>query len=367
MVFDWKSAYETHLKDAHQGIHISPDDSVTKTCSQVVFACGFKSCKQVYEAEADHDAESTAAKYFVHVSNHFDTGATVEDWSYSVRFRNLMRQFLVDEAWKNRVRGKSPQDRHEWQPQTSSVLRKLLETRHVTNANLFVKWAATLGTLSYADRLYGRPMLPAELSLPSPDTCRMAAFGHKPLGYPAAAPSETPPSGAARGVPKPPIPSSPPKSPRTGPTPAVVPAHLAAASLQKRAHLPLSGTSVSAQNEAATAPFQAMPNVPLASIDNHMMDMAQNPDSPPPGHPLLYYNGFTSTVDLPSPEAVIADLERRPPKKFPQSVSAAFPQQLPAQYVNIDAIPVFSDDMEFTADVDMAGCPSHEPTFFGDW
>ncbi|KAL2292793.1 hypothetical protein FJTKL_07859 [Diaporthe vaccinii] len=172
--FEWKSAYTNHLKSCHQGVGPLPDDAMAKTCPQVVFACGFQDCKRIFEAQSDEDADKKAHEYFAHVADHFDgDGLTHRDWSYSARFRNLMRQSPVDEAWKRRVKMSS--ESPAWQALSSFTLRKMLECRHISDVQQFVQCASAMG---YAKK-DTQPTLPPGFFIPIRATCQMASVNHR--------------------------------------------------------------------------------------------------------------------------------------------------------------------------------------------
>lgn len=172
--FEWKSAYTNHLKSCHQGVGPLPDDAMAKTCPQVVFACGFVDCKRIFEAQSDEDADKKAHEYFAHVADHFDgDGLTHRDWSYSARFRNLMRQSPVDEAWKRRVKLSS--ESPTWQALSSFTLRKMLECRHIPDVHQFVQCASALG---YAKKS-GQTTLPHGFFIPIRGSCQMASVNHR--------------------------------------------------------------------------------------------------------------------------------------------------------------------------------------------
>jgi hypothetical protein len=178
--FDFKAGFEAHLKDSHKGIHLSSEDAMVFTCPQVVFACGFSNCKQIFEADGDSQAEQKAQEYFNHITKHMaDEGMTQQDWSYSVRFRNLMRQRNVEAAWKQRNK-ESKHQRLGWRPATSAALRKVLETRHIRDPALLVHWAANLGIVSSPQQTFTVPTLPEGMTLPLRDTCTMNLPGHRP-------------------------------------------------------------------------------------------------------------------------------------------------------------------------------------------
>lgn len=177
MAFDWKSAFEAHLKENHGNTQHPSDSHQVKLCPQVVFACGFSNCRLVFEAACDDDAEKKAQEYFNHVANHFDDNLTHRNWSFSVRIRNLMRQAAVEQHWKDRK--KAAQD-PMWQPHTSSVVKKILETRHFTDIALLVQWVVHLGSFAYNQPHSPLPKLPAELRLPVKDNCALILDGHGP-------------------------------------------------------------------------------------------------------------------------------------------------------------------------------------------
>ncbi|KAK5660425.1 hypothetical protein OQA88_12969 [Cercophora sp. LCS_1] len=175
--FDWKSAFEAHLKESHGNSQHPSDSHQVKLCPQVVFACGFSNCRLVFEAACDDDAEKKAGEYFNHVANHFDDNLTHRNWSFSVRVRNLMRQTAVEQHWKDRKKGNQDP---VWQPHTSSVVRKILETRHFTDIPLLVQWVVHLGSFAFSQPHSPIPKLPAELRLPIKDSCTIVLDGHGP-------------------------------------------------------------------------------------------------------------------------------------------------------------------------------------------
>lgn len=178
MAFDWKSAFEWHLKQVHCNARHPQEKAMVKLCPQVVFACGFTNCRLVFEASSAEDAEDTAKEYFNHVLKHFDDNLTHRNWSYSTRFRNLLRQKGVADFWKNRKKG--GQDL-EWQPHTSNVLRKMLETRHLPDVSLVIEWAVSLGCQPFCGPYSPVPELPAMLCLPIKENCNPDLVGHCPM------------------------------------------------------------------------------------------------------------------------------------------------------------------------------------------
>jgi hypothetical protein len=376
-VFDWESAYNQHLKDMHGGVH--PQQRVVTTCPQVVFACGFSKCNKIYEAAGDDDAADRAADYFAHVANHFNEGDTHADWSYSARFRNLMRQTDVDMAWKSRPPSKG---RSDWNPQNSAVLRKMLETRHIPNLDQFVQWAAMLGTPALSA---GRPKLPAEFIVPDKAKCPLVGIRHNPDRADECAKerqSLRPESRAGedrKPMPPGPAPTSPlPAMPATplptgsGALPAMgslpVPqSTLPAIPTAMHHSLPLSPGTQPAMDldmdrkpimpdvdmDSKTpmpppmAPSMAPPhaqmheplshteppplNPPMAGVAlplpfDHDLGMADA--ATPPAHPLLFFNGFSMAheADLPDGQRVVSDLEhaKRKSKTEPGAATGGY-------------------------------------------
>lgn len=169
-LFDWKSALDMHIKKKHPHAQNPLEDSAVKPLPQLVFACGFSNSKTVFEARDGDDPEKIADKFFDHVADTIDKrdkdNLPPLDWKYSVRFRNLMRQKAVDRFWKQRTKGHSEL---VWQPHSSFVLRKLLETRHLSDTPLLVQWAIKLGSLPFCSPVSPIPELPHGLALPFED------------------------------------------------------------------------------------------------------------------------------------------------------------------------------------------------------
>ncbi|KAF4122292.1 ZnF C2H2 [Geosmithia morbida] len=190
MVFDWPTVYKTHLKTAHGGSRVVPEDVKVTLCPQTVFACGFDRCIQVFESSSDADAPATFKEYVAHVVKHFDDGgggggggSGQPQWSYSTRLRNLLRQSAVLNAWADTYPDADSRDLR-WQPQTTGVLRKLLETRHVLprNVGLLVRYAYALGsdqpdpsTLSDIHQVF---------RIPVSEECQLQIPGHRTMRQP---------------------------------------------------------------------------------------------------------------------------------------------------------------------------------------
>jgi hypothetical protein len=173
MVFDWQTAYKTHLKQAHQGSRSSVDEAKVDLCPQTVFACGFEHCLQVFEASSDADAGSTFKDYVGHVVKHFDEGANSGEWTYSARIRNLLRQSGVMRAWNNSV-PEPERSKLDWHPQSSVILRRRLETRHIGDLQLLIHYAMALGRDAA-----NPPQFRDDFKMPVRHECTMPIQGHK--------------------------------------------------------------------------------------------------------------------------------------------------------------------------------------------
>ena len=189
MVFDWQTAYKTHLKQAHGGSRMSLDEAKVNLCPQTVFACGFENCIQVFEAPNDDEAESTCKEYVGHVVKHFDEGASSGEWTYSARIRNLLRQSGVVRAWTNSSWPEAERNRLRWHPQSSGILRKRLETKHLGDLQLLVQYAIALGSDPSTIKGYREDFV-----TPYKDECQESIPGHKsrPRPPPASAPEPDP-------------------------------------------------------------------------------------------------------------------------------------------------------------------------------
>ncbi|KAJ0159485.1 hypothetical protein CTA2_9597 [Colletotrichum tanaceti] len=189
MVFDWQGAYKTHLKQAHGGSRMSLDEAKVNLCPQVVFACGFDNCLQVFEAQGDTDASSTFKEYVSHVVKHFDEGSNSGEWTYSARIRNLLRQSQVQATWNESMWNEaSRSSRLQWSPQTSGVLRKRLECRHIGDVKLLVQYALMLGSDPGTAVKFREDFV-----TPVADTCTLHMPGHKSRQTSVAAPEPADP------------------------------------------------------------------------------------------------------------------------------------------------------------------------------
>ncbi|KAB5531419.1 hypothetical protein GE09DRAFT_384925 [Coniochaeta sp. 2T2.1] len=171
LTFDFHTAYDAHVKKDHGGVK-DPDAKVN-LCQQVVWACGFETCREVFEAKTDDHGPKVMNNYFEHVLGHVVSSACGR-WSYSRLMRNLLHQEIVQHAWKDCDKGPLVDDLM-WQPQNSSILRKMLETRHISDATLLCKYAVILGS--------GHPaptMPPFQFNPPQINTCKIVSPSHDP-------------------------------------------------------------------------------------------------------------------------------------------------------------------------------------------
>lgn len=173
MVFDWQTVYKTHLKNAHGGSRMALDDAKVSLCPQTVFACGFDNCIQVFEAPSDAEVAGTFKEYVAHVIKHLDEGSSSGAWTYSTRMRNLMRQSGVFSAWTNSSWPESERNRLTWDTQSSNVLRKRLETKHIGDLHLLVQYAIALGSNPSDVQEFHE-----SFTLPIKDECQMLINGH---------------------------------------------------------------------------------------------------------------------------------------------------------------------------------------------
>lgn len=187
MVFDWQTAYKTHLKQAHGGSRMSLDEAKANLCPQTVFACGFENCIQVFEAPSDEEAEAVFKEYVSHVVKHFDEGSSSGEWTYSARMRNLLRQSGVIRAWTNSSWPEAERNMLQWHPQSSGILRKRLETKHLGDLALLVQYAIALGSEPSTIQKYREDFV-----IPFRDECRQSIPGHKSRGRPPPAPVAAP-------------------------------------------------------------------------------------------------------------------------------------------------------------------------------
>lgn len=140
--FDFYAAYRAHVNQVHD--KVKDPDAIANLCQQVVFACGYEKCRTFFEAETDADGSATRIEYFDHVLTHV-ANPTHGKWSYTRRIRNLLHQRLVYPAWKLCEKGDSGSSL-SWDPQSSKILRRMLECRHLGDIRILCDYAVLLGS-----------------------------------------------------------------------------------------------------------------------------------------------------------------------------------------------------------------------------
>jgi hypothetical protein len=183
--FDFHGAYKAHLNDkSHPTEPVAPGSVRVLLQTQVVFACGFEGCKQVYEVDPmEFDTTQTLKDYFSHVINHMKRFINRKApcpweeapvWSYSTRIRNLLRQSQVRNAWKDI--GKDDRKRLQWRVEESTVLCKMLECRDVTDVKTIVLAAQELGTSGSTSSSSSSPLrMSMKKTIPAPPRPKASA------------------------------------------------------------------------------------------------------------------------------------------------------------------------------------------------
>ena len=165
--FDCKAAYEVHIKKDHDGLR--DPDAMANLCQQVVFACGFERCREVFEAQTDADGPRVKNHYFEHVLSHVTNTSSDDTWSYSRRLRNLLHQRTTHRAWRDRQKAGDGQQLL-WQPQSSSILRAMLETRHIMDVPILCRYAVLLGSRRQSE---APAIPPSGFAIPVLNTCNV--------------------------------------------------------------------------------------------------------------------------------------------------------------------------------------------------
>ncbi|KAK4456849.1 hypothetical protein QBC42DRAFT_321115 [Cladorrhinum samala] len=125
-IFDWQRAHAVH--DCDEAMEVggkAKSKYAVVAYNQLVFACGYKGCTQVFDASRLASAlKDVKQRYLNHIKAHYkDPNFTHEDWRFITRFRNLLRHHFPEEA----VRG-LPEDL-VWDLESSHHLLEKLETR----------------------------------------------------------------------------------------------------------------------------------------------------------------------------------------------------------------------------------------------
>ncbi|KAK1689338.1 hypothetical protein BDP55DRAFT_604302 [Colletotrichum godetiae] len=199
MIFDFEKAYIAHVKlDHHQGEAAYPPAAAIAAaeqvkvglCAQVVFACGFIGCKEVFEASDDSETPKTADAYFDHLASHFDKRSSTinanssscnlgvsSEWTYYHQMQNLLRQRSLKDEWKHMLWDKAARNQLRWQPRSSGDLKKLLECRHLADVPRILHAAWTLGQTCFSSPEHPAPEFPGEATRPVRSRCPLAGEG----------------------------------------------------------------------------------------------------------------------------------------------------------------------------------------------
>jgi hypothetical protein len=169
----------------------------TELCPQVVFSCGFSSCKdRIFEASNVDDASSSRDKYFEHIAKHFEDGFDVNDWEYRMLIQNLMRQQQVKSVWKTCIWPKEKRTALTWKARSSGDLKRMLECRHLgDNISTLVRLAFILGNAPFTTSTTPPPSeIDLQFQLPLRSQCLKCSVGSATVETPK--PEETPTTSA---------------------------------------------------------------------------------------------------------------------------------------------------------------------------
>ncbi|UNI19298.1 hypothetical protein JDV02_005491 [Purpureocillium takamizusanense] len=181
LTFSTERAYSTHAKDVHRMKALPNSSARTELCAQVVFACGFASCKdRLFEAQTADDSSAARDKHFEHIAKHFEEGFDVRLWEYKVQIQNLMRQPQVKHTWKTGIWPKEKRQQLSWRPRSSGDLKRMLECRHLGNdISTLVRLAYILGTAPFTSPGTPPPSeIDAYFQLPYRSLCLIDSPGH---------------------------------------------------------------------------------------------------------------------------------------------------------------------------------------------
>lgn len=187
LTFSTERAYSTHAKDAHRMKALPNSAARTDLCPQLVFSCGFTSCKdRVFEATSAEESSATRDKHFEHIAKHFEDGLDISTWEYKVQIQNLLRQQQVKSTWKSCIWPKEKRQNLVWKPRSSGDLKRILESRHLgSDISNLVRLAFILGNAPYS--MSGTPP-PGELEtyfqLPFRNTCPTDKMARSPSPAP---------------------------------------------------------------------------------------------------------------------------------------------------------------------------------------
>ncbi|KAM3460270.1 hypothetical protein BBAD15_g6496 [Beauveria bassiana D1-5] len=152
MSFSTERAYSTHAKEAHRMKALPNSTARTDLCPQVVFPCGFATCRdRLFEAATPEDASATRDKHFEHIAKHFEDDFDVSDWEYKVQIQNLLRQQQVKSVWKTCIWPKEKRQQLQWRSRSSGELKRMLESRHLgSDVSQIVRLAFILGNAPFS-------------------------------------------------------------------------------------------------------------------------------------------------------------------------------------------------------------------------
>ncbi|KAJ4155866.1 hypothetical protein LMH87_001091 [Akanthomyces muscarius] len=150
--FSTERAYSTHAKEAHRMKALPNSTARTDLCPQVVFSCGFGSCRdRVFEASTPEDASAMRDKHFEHIAKHFEDDFDVSTWEYKVQVQNLLRQEQVKQVWKTCIWPKEKRQQLQWRARSSGELKRMLEARHLgADVSQIVRLAFILGNAPFS-------------------------------------------------------------------------------------------------------------------------------------------------------------------------------------------------------------------------
>lgn len=126
-IFNWQRAFAIHDCDGSTGIGGKFNTKYSVLAyNQVVFACGFRGCGQVFDGSTRRSMREVKQGYLNHIRLHYkEPGFAEEHWSFTTRFRNLLRHRFPERT----VQG-LPQDL-VWELESSHHLLARLETRRL--------------------------------------------------------------------------------------------------------------------------------------------------------------------------------------------------------------------------------------------
>lgn len=148
-IFEREYDYSKHLKSCHAGIPCLPASEVrTDLQTKSAFACGFAGCKEIFRQWKDRCS---------HIAKHMEDGMGMDQWQYATVIRNLLRQPVVGDLWKQLLDSVAAENhstrrpRLEWNVSNTRVLRQKLECSDFRPGfNEFIVVAYQLGTVAKA-------------------------------------------------------------------------------------------------------------------------------------------------------------------------------------------------------------------------